>query len=262
MGDELDSAAAALREAYRTGAIAPLRGFLAEDDADSAYRIQEINTQRWVAEGRVVSGRKVGLTSVAVQKQLGVDQPDFGVLFADMRVPNGGVLDPASCIQPKVEAEIAFVLSHDVDSPTTSPEDFARAVAGVYAAIEVVDSRISDWRISFADTVADNGSSAFYVMADHGKSLDGVDLWSAGMILEVNGEIASVGVGAAALGHPLNAACWLARTLASRGEKLAAGDVVLSGALGPMVALQDGDVVRAVIGGVGECNFSYRGSCR
>lgn len=249
-----------LRAAYSTGAIAPLRDGLEPTDAVGAYAVQEINTRFWESQGRRIVGRKAGLTAEAVQKQLGVDQPDFGVLFDDMRVPDGGYLDPARCIQAKAEAEIAFVLAADLSSPDTSPADVAAAVATVHAAIEVVDSRIADWKITFADTVADNGSSAFFVLADAGLPLAGLDLEGARMAMTVNGEVASTGIGAAALGNPLNAATWLARTLAERGEPLKAGDILLAGALGPMVTLKSGDQVRAEIAGIGACSFSYIGA--
>ena len=174
-----------------------------------------------------------------------------------MRVADGSNLDPARAIQPKAEAEIAFVLGAGLPATDSTPEDVAAAVATVHAAIEIVDSRIADWKITFADTVADNGSSAFFVLADQGKPLPGLDIWTAGMVMQINGETVSLGVGAAALGHPLNAAAWLANTLAARGEPLKAGDILLAGALGPMVALKPGDRVRAVIGGLGECSFTY-----
>jgi 2-keto-4-pentenoate hydratase len=149
------------------------------------------------------------------------------------------------------------VLGADLPSADTTPEQVAAAVATVHAAIEIVDSRIADWKITFADTVADNGSSAFFVLADEGKPLPGLDLWSAGMVMQINGETVSLGAGAAALGHPLNAAAWLARTLAERGEPLKAGDVLLAGALGPMVAINPGDRVEAFVGGIGSCSFTY-----
>jgi 2-keto-4-pentenoate hydratase len=257
MTQKFEDAARRLRAAYADGAIAPLRDVLDPVDANGAYAVQEINTRFWEAEGRRIVGRKAGLTARAVQFQLGVDQPDFGVLFDDMRVADGGTLDPARCLQPKAEAEIAFVLGEDLPDPATTPEMVGAAVATVHAAIEIVDSRIADWKISFADTVADNGSSAFFVLAKEGKPLTGLDLYSAGMVMEVGGEIASTGVGAAALGHPLNAAAWLARTLAARGEPMRAGDILLAGALGPMIALTPGDHVRAVVGGLGEASFVY-----
>jgi len=246
-----------LRDAYSGGAVPPLRDGLDPVDVVGAYAVQEINTRFWERQGRRIVGRKAGLTAKAVQTQLGVDQPDFGVLFDDMKVSDGGNLDPATCLQPKAEAEIAFVIGADLPSPETSPEQVAEAVATVHAAIEIVDSRIADWKITFADTVADNGSSAFYVLADQGKPLAGLDLWTAGMVMQINGETVSLGAGAAALGHPLNAAAWLARTLASRGEPLKAGDVLLAGALGPMVALAPGDRVEAFVGGLGSCSFTY-----
>lgn len=254
---KFESAARALRDAYACGAIPPMRQWLDPVDADGAYAVQEINTRFWQAQGRRIVGRKAGLTAKAVQVQLGVDQPDFGVLFDDMEIADGGNLDPARCLQPKAEAEIAFVLGADLPSPDTTPDEIAAAVATVHAAIEIVDSRIADWKITFADTVADNGSSAFYVLAKEGKPLPGLDLWSAGMVMEINSQIVSLGAGAAALGHPLNAAAWLAGTLAKRGEPLKAGDVLLAGALGPMVAMMPGDHVRAVVGGIGEVSFTY-----
>lgn len=252
-----DDLARRLRDAYSAGAVPPMRDGLDPVDVVGAYAVQEINTRYWEGQGRRIVGRKAGLTAKAVQTQLGVDQPDFGVLFDDMKVADGGNLDPAKCLQPKAEAEIAFVLGADLPSPETTPEQVAAAVATVHAAIEIVDSRIADWKITFADTVADNGSSAFYVLAGEGKPLPGLDLWTAGMVMQINGQTVSLGAGAAALGHPLNAAAWLARTLASRGEPLKAGDVLLAGALGPMVALAPGDKVEAFVGGLGSCSFTY-----
>ncbi|WP_417623126.1 2-keto-4-pentenoate hydratase [Parasphingorhabdus sp.] len=246
-----------LRAAYKGPAMAPLRQWLDSTDVMGAYAVQEINTRYWEAQGRRIVGRKAGLTAEAVQKQLGVDQPDFGVLFDDMRVADGGNIDPANCLQPKAEAEIAFVLGADIPSVNTTAEDVAVAVASVHAAIEIVDSRIADWKITFADTVADNGSSAFFVLAEHGLALAGLDLECAPMTMTINGETVSTGVGAAALGNPLNAAAWLARTLAERGEPLHAGDILLAGALGPMVTLTPGDHVHTIIGGIGECSFTY-----
>lgn len=246
-----------LRNAYSRGVVPPMRDGLDPVDADGAYVVQTINTRFWEAQGRRIVGRKAGLTAKAVQMQLGVDQPDFGVLFDDMAVTDGGTLDSARAIQPKAEAEIAFVLGKDLPDPDTTPEMVASAVASVHAAIEIVDSRIADWKISFADTVADNGSSAFFVLAKEGKPLPGLDIFTCGMVMEINGEIVSLGAGAAALGHPLYAAAWLAQTLARRGEPLKAGDILLAGALGPMVALNPGDHVRAIVGGLGEASFTY-----
>ncbi|MEN9923879.1 MAG: hypothetical protein RL268_5 [Pseudomonadota bacterium] len=253
----LDDLARRLRDAYTSGAVAPLRDGLDPTDATSAYAIQELNTRFWQGQGRRIVGRKAGLTAKAVQQQLGVDQPDFGVLFDDMRVADGGTLNPAQCLQPKAEAEIAFVLGSDLPSASSTPAEVAAAVATVHAAIEIVDSRIADWKITFADTIADNGSSAFFVLADEGLPLKGLDLEGAAMVMAINGETVSTGIGSAALGNPLNAAAWLACTLAQRGEPLRAGDILLAGALGPMVALKPGDHVATDVGGIGTCSFTF-----
>ena len=255
-----DDLARRLRDAYAGGAVPPLRDGLDPVDVDGAYVVQTINTRFWEAQGRRIVGRKAGLTAKAVQTQLGVDQPDFGALFNDMAVADGDRLDPARALQPKAEAEIAFVLARDLPDPATTPQMVADAVATVHAAIEIVDSRIADWKITFADTVADNGSSAFFVLGREGKPLDGLDLFTCGMVMEINGAIVSLGAGAAALGHPLDAAAWLARTLALRGEPLKAGDILLTGALGPMVTLNPGDHVRAIVGGLGDASFTYAGA--
>lgn len=255
--NRFEDTAARLRAAYRDGAIAPLRDAFEAVDADAAYAVQELNTRHWIDEGRRIVGRKIGLTAKAVQAQLGVDQPDYGVLFEDMRIADGGLLRREQVLQPKAEAEVAIILARDIDDPEASPETVAAAADHAVAAIEIVDSRIADWRISFSDTVADNGSSAFFVLGREPKPLSGLDLYSCGMVLEVNDSVASLGAGAACLGHPLSAAAWLARTMASKGSPLRAGDILLTGALGPMVPLAGGERVRAVIGGLGTASFEY-----
>jgi 2-keto-4-pentenoate hydratase len=158
MSDRLDAAAVRLRAAYAGPTVPPLRDLLDPLDIDGAYAVQAINTRYWQAQGRRIVGRKAGLTAKAVQTQLGVDQPDFGVLFDDMAIIDGDILDPARVLQPKAEAEVALVLGAALTDPDTTPEQVAAAVKSVHAAIEIVDSRIADWKISFADTVADNGS--------------------------------------------------------------------------------------------------------
>jgi 2-keto-4-pentenoate hydratase len=259
MSDTLKTAAARLRDAYAGAPIPPLRETLEPTDIDGAYAIQAINTRWWRDQGRRIVGRKIGLTAEAVQKQLGVDQPDFGVLFDNMRIADGGLLPRAAVIQPKAEAEVALILAHDLDKADATPEDVAAAARGAIAAIEIVDSRIADWKITFADTVADNGSSAFFVLGAEEKPLEGLDLLNCKMGLTVDGEVASTGVGVACLGHPLNAAAWLARTLAARGEPLRAGDIILTGALGPMVVLTPGARVSASIDGLGTVGFTFEG---
>lgn len=254
---DFETLARRLRGAYANGPVPPLRDGLDPVDSDGAYAVQTINTRFWEAQGRRVVGRKAGLTAKAVQQQLGVDQPDFGVLFDDMQVADGGILAAARCIQPKAEAEIAFVLAKDLSDPATTPAMVAAAVATIHTAIEIVDSRIADWKITFSDTVADNGSSAFFVLSHDGLPIAGLDLEGAAMTMEINGAPVSTGMGAAALGNPLNAAAWLAQTLAKRGEPLKAGHILLAGALGPMVALHPGDHVRARVHGIGTTSFTY-----
>ncbi len=253
----LEEAAASLRAAYAGQPLEPLRSYLQPTDVEGAYAVQAINTRVWRESGRRLVGRKVGLTAKSVQAQLGVSQPDFGVLFHDMCIPDGGVLDPAAVIQPKAEAEVAIVLAKDLAEGDIDAPAVAAAAAYAVAAIEIVDSRIRDWKITFADTVADNGSSAFFVLGDKPRPLQGLDLYTCGMALEINGDVASLGAGAACLGHPLNAAAWLGRTLADNGDPLRAGDVVLTGALGPMAAISPGDRVEAKIGGLGSVSFTY-----
>ena len=246
-----------LSNAYANGAIEPLRDGLDPTDGAGAYAVQDINIKYWIEQGRRIVGRKIGLTAKAVQAQLGVDQPDYGALFDDMQIENGGVLSTEKVIQPKAEAEVALVLAHDITKASATPEDIAAATDYAVAAIEIVDSRIADWKITFADTVADNGSSAFFVLGNDKKPLDGLDLYTCGMALEINDQIVSVGAGAARLGHPLNAAAWLARVMIANGTPLKAGDILLTGALGPMAAITPGDRVKASIGGLGSVSFTY-----
>ncbi len=255
--DAHSRAAERLRTAYAGPPVPPLRDILEPTDAAGAYAIQDLNTRYWVGQGRRIVGRKIGLTAEAVQKQLGVDQPDFGVLFEDMRLPDGAVLPATKMLQPKAEAEVAIVMARDLNNPEATAQDVYAAAEAAVAAIEIVDSRIADWKITFADTVADNGSSAFFVLGQDFRPLAGLDLKTCGMALEVNGRCVSLGAGVACLGHPLNAAAWLARTLSRLSDGIKAGDIVLTGALGPMATLTPGDRVVAEVGGLGSASFTY-----
>jgi 2-keto-4-pentenoate hydratase len=255
--DAVAQAAERLIFAARTGMpAAPVRDVLGSTDVALAYEVQNVLTAARKAAGARVVGRKVGLTSPAVQRQLGVDQPDFGVLFDDMQVPSGGEVDSGRLIAPKAEAEIAFVLSADLDgfaagaspdAPISAADRAAAAAAVDYAvaALEIVDSRVADWDITITDTVADNASSALYVLGDKRVPLSVFAPVEVTMNLEKNGEPASSGNGAACLGDPLNALAWLARTAASFGAPLRAGDVVLTGALGAMVTAEPGTEITA-----------------
>ncbi|MFC0098904.1 2-keto-4-pentenoate hydratase [Micromonospora marina] len=252
-------AAGLLRAAYETGKpVAPLRGELVPvGDVDVAYQVQRAQVDEWEAAGRRRVGAKIGLTSPAVQQAFGVHQPDFGVLFADMAVPDGDEVDLSRLLQPRVEAEVAFVLGTDLPSEQPTVADVIRATDHVLPAIEVVDSRVAGWDISIVDTVADNASSGLFVLGDQPHTLSQVDLRLAGMVLEHAGEPVSVGAGAACLGHPVHAVVWLARRMAVAGSPLAAGDVVLSGALGPMVPVTAGAAYEARISGLGSVRVCF-----
>ena len=219
---------------------------------DAAYAVAEINTRVRLESGRRIVGLKVGLTSRAVQQQLGVDQPDFGILFDDMEFLNGQEVPMARLLQPKVEAEVAFVVGRDIVGAAPTYSEFLGCLSHALPAIEIVDSAIADWKISLVDTVADNASSGLYVLGDQPVQLGALSLGEIGMQMTKNGQPVSIGSGAACLGHPLRAAYWLARTMAARGQGLRQGQVILSGALGPMVPVAAGDLVQANLGALGE----------
>lgn len=245
-------AAAQLRQAYDTGVTCePVRALLPELDTAAAYAVQQINTRHWLAAGRRLVGRKIGLTSQAVQRQLGVNQPDYGMLFADMEVADSEEISLARVLQPKVEAEVALVLEQDLTGEHLTLVELIHAIAYALPAIEVVGSRVANWDIRIVDTIADNASSGLYVLGGSPRVLREVDLRLCGMTLERRGEPVSNGAGVACLGSPLNSALWLARQMASLGVPLQAGDVILTGALGPMVGVVPGDVFEARICGLG-----------
>lgn len=234
----------------------PVRDVLGVDDIASAYAVQRLLTEDSVAGGRVIVGHKIGLTSPAVQRQLGVDQPDSGVLFADMQVADAGTVGAGLLLQPKVEAEIAFILAEDLDGDLT--EERVRAAAGrAVPAIEIVDSRIRDWSISIVDTVADNGSSALFVLGESAMPASDIDFVTCEMRLTQDDTEVSTGRGADCLGSPLTALQWLARTARANGAPLRAGHIVLSGALGPMVPVSPGGSYTATIDGIGSVSVSF-----
>jgi len=258
MKETIQAAADRLWEASQSGKpCAPVRDLIGDLDLDAAYQVQNINCERMVAAGRRIVGRKTGLTSKAVQKQLGVNQPDYGILFDSMDVPLGEEISVTRVLQPKVEAEIAFVMGSDLDTDRLTSADIMGAVAYAVAAIEVVGSRVAKWDISIRDTIADNASSGVYVLGDQPRKLSEFDLRMCGMVMERGGEPISVGAGAACLGSPVAAALWLAKVMARAGRPLRRGDVVLTGALGPMSGVSPGDGVTARINGLGSVSAFF-----
>jgi 2-keto-4-pentenoate hydratase len=250
--DTIAQAARRLREAQASGTpCAPVRELLPPDDLDAAYAVQQLNSDAALAAGRRLSGRKIGLTAKAVQQQLRVDQPDYGALFADMERGDGDEIAAGTVLQPRAEAEIALILERDLAHEQPTLADLIRAVAYAVPAIEIVGSRIANWDIRIVDTIADNASSGLYVLGGPARRIDGLDLRACRMAMSKNEQQASTGDGAACLGNPLHAALWLARRMVKSGTPLRAGDTIMTGALGPMVAAQPGDVMTAEISGVG-----------
>ena len=251
-------AADLLAEAARTGvACPPVRDLLDGGDLETAYAVQQLNVRRGLDAGRRIVGRKIGLTSPAVQRQLGVDRPDFGALFADMAVSDGGEVPVGRLLQPKVEAEVALVLGRDLPHPECTIVDVLRAVDFALPALEIVDSRVRNWDISLIDTVADNASCGLYVLGGTPVPLTAVDLRAVTMTMSRDGETVSEGTGADCLGSPLTAAVWLASALAERGDPLRAGDLVLTGALGPMTPAAPGDTFEAHISDLGSVRVRF-----
>lgn len=232
---------------------APVRDLIGTDDLPAAYAVQQGLVQARLAGGVRVVGRKIGATSEAVQRQLGVDQPDFGYLLSDMDVSDdaahGRPISMRSLVQPRVEAEVAFVLARDLDLPDLTLEAVRDAVEIALPALEIVDSRIADWDIEFTDTVADNASSGLFVVGREGRRLDDLEPRDVTMSLTINDEERSAGAGVACLGDPLEALRWLAVQAQRFGDPLRAGHLILSGALGPFVPFAPGDRVTATISG-------------
>lgn len=249
----VQEAADLLWEADRTRTpIAPVRDLLGSStDIDTAYAVQEINYQRSLADGRRVSGRKIGVTSKAVQEQIGVDQPDFGTLYADTEYGDGVEIPAGRLIQPRAEAEVALVIGRELNSAPHGFAEIVRAVEFALPSIEIVDSRIENWQISIVDTVADNASCGLYVVGSRPVPLSAFDIRTVPMAMTIDGDEVSTGVGAACLGNPVNAARWLADVLCERGIPLQPGDVLMTGALGPMQPMATGGLVVARFGDLG-----------
>jgi 2-keto-4-pentenoate hydratase len=229
----------------------PVRHDIGEGNIAAAYRIQNANARRRIAGGAALVGFKVGMTSAAVQQQLGYFEPNFGHLFGDHEFQHGDSIPKGTLIQPRGEGEIAFVLGKDLEQESVRVSDVIRSIEYAVCSIEVLDSRIVGWDIGPADSIADNGSGGAHVLGTFPHKITDCDLVLCGMVARRNGEIASLGVGAASMTNPLLAVRWLAEKLARTDRPLRAGDVVLSGSLGPIVTLTPGDVFEVEIGGLG-----------
>jgi 2-oxopent-4-enoate/cis-2-oxohex-4-enoate hydratase len=252
-GDELY---AALRAPYM---VDPLTEREPGIDLDDAYRISLHLLERRRASGECVIGKKIGVTSKAVQDMLGVHQPDFGFLLDRMEVPDGGTLSLSEyrLIQPRAEGEIAFVLKRDLRGPGVTMADVLEATEYVCPCFEIVDSRIRDWKIRIEDTVADNASCGVFLLGAAQVRPTDVDLAAVKMEIYKNGEFVAGGVGAAVQGHPAAAVAWLANTLGAFGIPFKAGEVILSGSLASLLPAAAGDRFEMRLAGVGGASIAF-----
>jgi 2-keto-4-pentenoate hydratase len=247
-----------LYEAERTQqSLPPLTESYPGITVDDAYAIQRVIIDHKLRDGALIVGHKIGLTSLAMQQLLGVDQPDYGHLLDTMMVPDGSAVQREDLIAPRVEAEIAFVLREELRGPGVTVAKVMSATQYVFAALEIVDSRIADWKIKLQDTIADNASSCRMVQGGRYVGVDDIDLRLTGLVLEKNGEVANTAAGAAVLGHPAQAVAWLANKLAEFDTSLKPGQVILPGALSAMVPVQAGDQVRATFDRLGSVSVRF-----
>lgn len=253
LGDELHEAR------VNRATIAPLRERVPGMTIEDAYAVQSQMVARRLQNGERVVGKKIGVTSKAIQERVGFDQPDFGLLTSGMCVQPGAAVSLDALIQPRAEAELAFVLKSDLKGPGITAMDVVCATDYVVPCFEIVDSRIRDWDIGILDTIADNASCGVYVLGDDRADPRDFDLALAGMVVDKNGELAATGVGAAVQGSPVNAVVWLANTLGRLGLPFNAGEVILSGSQSPLIEISDGDELVCSIGGLGTCTARFTG---
>ena len=254
----IESLGSDLYEAWLTRQVVePLKGRYGSLSIDDSYAIQRVFVESRIRGGASLIGKKIGVTSRAVMRMLEVYQPDFGVLLSDMLFSDGQAIEVQQFIQPKIEGEIAFVLKQDLAGPGVGVAQVLAATECLVPCLEIVDSRIRDWRITIEDTIADNASCGALVLGGGAVDPLDVELAECGMVLERNGEIFGTGAGAAALGSPANSVAWLANTLGRFGSGLRAGEVVLSGALSGMAQVVKGDCFHVSIGGIGDCEARF-----
>ncbi len=253
---EISEAAQKLLTATReVRPIAPLTETYPGITTEDAYRIQLGTIEARLAGGRKVVGKKIGLTSPAIQQMFNVREADYGHLLDDMLVYQGVGLPASRLLQPRIEGEIAFILERDLLGPGITPTDVMRAAAGVAAALEIIDSRVRDWRIKIQDTVADNASSAAFVIGANLVPVPGLDLRYVGFVMMKNGQLATAGAGAAVLGSPAQSVAWLANKMGEYGIPLKAGEIILSGTPSAAVPIKAGDAIRLTVDRVGDVEF-------
>jgi 2-keto-4-pentenoate hydratase len=237
--------------------VAPLTDLYPDITIHDAYRVQMESIDQKVKDGQKIVGKKIGLTSFAMQELLGVDQPDYGHLLDGMDIPNGGSIPMETLFNPKVEAELAFVLKKDLIGPAVTVEDVLEATEYIVPSIEIVDSRITNWKIKLEDTIADNASCGLFTLGGQRFDPNGIDLTKIEMSLYKNGQFMNKGTGADVLGHPATCVAWLANKLTEYDVTLKAGEVILSGALSAAVVAQKGDVFTAEFSQLGKVEVSF-----
>jgi 2-keto-4-pentenoate hydratase len=247
----------ALLAAYSGPPVEPPTATHPEMTLEDAYRIQLDQVVRRVADGAVIKGHKVGLTSAAMQRQLGVDQPDYGHLFGDMFHLEHLPIPVGTFQQPRVEPEVAFVLKHPLRGPGVTVADAIAAIDVVLPSLEIIDSRIRDWQLTIRDTIADNASSGGVVLGSSPVPVSGLDLRRMGCVLQRNGEVVGTGAGGAVLGSPVSSLVWLANTVGGHGVVLEAGNVILPGSITASVPVTPGDSITATFAGLGSVTAHF-----
>ncbi len=243
-------------------AIAPLSETHPELTEKDAYAIQNINAQRRMDAGEKLVGYKIGLTAKVVQQRFGVDKPDYGHLFEKMQLKNDSEIDLSTMLQPKIEGEVAFVMAKDLPKSGVTIQNVFDAVDFVTCSFEIVDSRIKDWKIKWVDTIADNGSSARFILSSQKTLLKDVDLAFVGLALSCNGEVEVTGCGAAVMGNPLNAVAFLANELGKYDKQVKAGDIILSGSLSGMLEAKSRIKYECEMWKLGKVSASFKESVK
>ncbi len=257
MNDNIIAAAKLLRDAKRMQVPCNPVRFLIGTNTEDAYTVQKINTDLHLEKGYKAVGSKIGATSLAVQKQFGLMEPDFGILFNDGEIENGGKISLSEIMYPKVEGEIAFVLGKDLIAGPLSMDEVSSSIAHALVSIELLGSRIINWDITLADTIADNASASHYILGSKAVALTDIDLINCKMNMWKNGEIVSEGKGSDTMGSPLNSMFWLANKFIQLGTPMRAGDIILTGALGPVIDVRSGDNFTIEITGLGEASVNF-----